>query len=133
MCALVRVLKLLLSTAPIRGSNRNNNYGHLGLGEIIFFSVIISTFFTIVTVLDFPQDSKWHLLRSYEGKIICQTLKKLGTHTHTYVYTLVYPMQMESIQPHTPLTHLSRQHLLLIFMQTQFTVKFSSTHMSSRQ
>lgn len=44
MCALVWVLKLLLSTAPIRSSssnnkqgNRNNNYGHLGLGEIIFF------------------------------------------------------------------------------------------------
>lgn len=44
VCAGVWVLKLLPSTAPIRSKgsnnkqgNRNNNYGHLGLGDVIFF------------------------------------------------------------------------------------------------
>lgn len=51
VCAGVWVMKLLPSTAPTsskssnnKQGNRNNNYGHLGLGDVIFFLVIISTF-----------------------------------------------------------------------------------------
>lgn len=163
VCVCVRagvwVLKLLPSTAPIRSQssnnkqgNRNNNYGHLGLGDVIFFLVIISTF-AIATALDSPQDTKFLGLAALLSRQ--HNLSSFKKHTylsviHMYVCVCIRVTVLCTIRRWSPLsnlltctrphsyiecgslTHLSRQHFLLFPMKTQSTVKSNNIHISSR-
>lgn len=104
VCVCVRagvwVLKLLPSTAPIRSQssnnkqgNRNNNYGHLGLGDVIFFLLVIISTFAIATALDSPQDTKFLGLAALLSRQ--HNLSSFKKHTdlsviHMYVCMYVY-------------------------------------------
>lgn len=111
VCALVWVLKLLLSTAPIRSSssnnkqgNRNNNYGHLGLGEIIFF--FRNYIYIFHNCHSFGFSTRLKVALAFAALKAAQFVKLWGNwfHIHTcahkFMYvctaTLVYSMQMES-------------------------------------